>query len=174
MKKRSSVYILILVILAFIFIWLVMYLTDVYNAKTASDQAIEEYLKYHSINYNDLSNQDIPWQFLISPFFILLTYYFIPYLIFILAFLRNKHHAISRRIQKHNKIYICSYFAILSAFSCIFYYMLMNIMELFELFEYINILCLCFIIYIVIYYIAYLLGKHFACAMNILCKHNFK
>lgn len=77
MKKRSSMYILILVILAFIFIWLVTYLIDVYNAKTASDQAIEEYLKYHSINYNVLSNQDIPWQFLISPFFILFRILFL-------------------------------------------------------------------------------------------------
>lgn len=171
MKKRNSLYILVFGILTLIFIWLVTYLVNEYNIKSTSDKAIEEYIYSYSAN-NDQINQDIPWQCLMSPFFILFTYYFIPYLIFVLAFLKNKQHVISGRMQKHRMIYVSFYFIILSTFSYIFYNMIINIQILFELFEYLNMMFLGFIIYIIIYSIAYFLGKHFACALNIVFKNN--
>lgn len=170
--KRRSFYILIQTILMVIFIWLILNLIREYHIKVTSIKEREEFIGYHTSD--DVMNKDIPWQFLASPFFILFTYYLIPYLIFILAYLKNKHRMINTKIMKHRKIYLNFFFIFLFMFSYLFYHMIINIAALFELFEYVNIFFLWPFVYLVLYLTAYDLGKHLGYAINILMNYENK
>lgn len=170
MKKRNYIYILILALFTLIFIWVIINIVNGYNIKISLTRKYEEINELSNAS-NDISNQDIPWQILLTPSFILITYYLIPYILFVISFIRNKKRIIKESIKAHKKMYLSVIFITLLLISYIYYQMITNIVALFELFEYINFLIpLGFTLYIILYLCAYLLGKHFALSIKLLSK----
>lgn len=170
MKKRNYIYILILALFTLIFIWVIINIVNGYNIKISFIRKYEEMNELSNAS-NDLSNQDILWQILLTPSFILITYYLIPYILFVISFIRNKKRIIKENIKAHKKMYLSIIFITLLLISYIYYQMITNIVALFELFEYINFFIpLGFTLYIILYLCAYLLGKHFAFSIKLLLK----
>lgn len=166
MKKRKMIDILISLLLALIFVWLMIRLRNVYHIKQI------EFNELQNNHYVEVPGFHIPWLFLTSPFFILLTYYFIPYFIFVIAFIRKKNSIISVKIAKHKKIYFLFSLVLLSISSYLFYKMVIHITTLYDAFTYFNTLFLLYIhIPIIYYFIAYYLGKYFAYAVTILLNY---
>lgn len=169
MKKRNYVYILILALLILIFIWVIINIMDCYNLKISTIRKCEELIQFSDVS-NDL-NPEIPWHMLMTPSFILFTYYLVPYILFVISFIKNKKRLMNENIKVHKKIYLSIIFIMILTVGYIYYHMITNIVALFALFEYLNFFFpLCFALYILLYLCAYLLGKHFASSINLLLR----
>lgn len=167
MKKKDYIYILIFALFTLIFIWVMINIMNGYNIKTSLTRKYEEINKLRNAS-NNLTNQDIPWQIFLTPSFILISYYLIPYILFVMSFIRNKKRTIKENIKVHKKIYLSIVFITLLFISYIYYQMITNLVALFELFEYVNFLIpLGLTLYTILYLCAYLLGKHFAFSVNL-------
>lgn len=170
MKRRNPMYIIILSIFIFIFIWVIINIVHCYHIKISLIKNHEEIYNLYETS-NNLTNQDVPWEIFLSPLFILITYYLIPYIIFVISFIKHQNNIIKENIKVHRKIYLSFILFNLIIVSYIYYKMITNIMPLFELFEYLNLLIpLGIVLYIILYWYAYLLGKHFVFSIKLLLK----
>lgn len=104
MKKRKYVYISILALLTLIFIWVIINIVDCYKLKVSFIRKSEEMIQFSDAS-NEL-NSEIPWHILMTPSFILFTYYLVPYMLLVISFIKNKKRMINENIKVHKKIYL--------------------------------------------------------------------